>query len=109
MTKRKITKNSKRRKLRIDSIRLDFQAPDHLMEEQIQEYVDAIKGGGVLEPVVVRFDGKNYFLQDGFHRLEALRRCFQITIYAEVSPGSLAEMEAEFRRMLEEVKRSLRP
>ena len=46
---------------------------------------------------LVRFDGTEYFLQDGFHRVEAARREGMEELEAEIKPGTLAEMESEFR------------
>lgn len=45
----------------------------------------------------VRFDGQNHFLQDGFHRLEAALRLGIKLIDAEISSGTLQEMQAEWR------------
>ena len=47
-------------------------------------------------------------LKNGFHRVEAARRLGRRRISAEVIPGTLEEMEAEFRQMMEAVKRDLR-
>ena len=43
----------------------------------------------------MRFDGKSYWLEDGFHRLEAVRKIGLKTIAAKVIPGTLAEMEGK--------------
>jgi hypothetical protein len=54
-----------------------------------------LKRGDKLPPVRVRFDGKSYWLEDGFHRLEAVRKIGLKTIAAKVIPGTLAEMEGK--------------
>jgi hypothetical protein len=46
-------------------------------------------------------------LKDGFHRLEAARRLKHRKILAEVTNGTLEEMEAEWRQELEALKRNL--
>jgi ParB-like nuclease domain len=94
--------------LRIADIHLDFQPPENLIEETVQEYVCKLLCGEAIEPVVVRFDGSRHLLFDGFHRLEAARRVGRQTIEADVSPGTLADMEAEYREAMEQVKELLR-
>jgi hypothetical protein len=58
-------------------------------------------------PVVVCYDGKDYLLKDGFHRVEAAVILGRKTILAEIIPGTRAEMHAEWRRYLAELKASL--
>ena len=95
-------------KLAIATIRMDFQPLENLIEETVMEYVSQIEAGQSVPPVLVRFDGNDYFLQDGFHRVEAARRTGLKTVDAEVLPGTLAEMEAEFQECLERLKADLR-
>jgi len=94
--------------LPIANIHLDFQPEENLIEETVVEYVCRLLSGEVIEPVVVRYDGTRYLLFDGFHRLEAAKRVGAQTIEAEVSPGTLADMQAEFQECLKEVKKFLR-
>jgi ParB-like chromosome segregation protein Spo0J len=96
-----------RKTLQIDQICLDFQGPDNLMEPTIQEYVDRMIRGRKIKPILVCYDGKRYLLKDGFHRLEAARRLKRRKISAEVTKGTLEEMEADWRQYLEKLKRSL--
>jgi hypothetical protein len=70
-----------------------------LIEEVVQTYLARIAEEEALDPVTVRFDGESYFLQDGSHRVEAARRSGFSEIDAEVLPGTLQEMEAEFHEM----------
>jgi len=65
------------------------------------------RNGEAVDPIVVRFDGQSYFVQDGFHRVEAARQCGLSQIEAEVSPGSLEDMETEFQQMLHQLKANL--
>lgn len=101
------TKSKIEKQLPLGLLRLDFQPPENLIEETVREYVDALKAGRQLSPVRVRFDGENYFLQDGFHRLEAVRRLGLKIIDAEISPGGLPQMQTEWDDYLVELKRSL--
>jgi hypothetical protein len=95
------------RQLRVSDIRLDFQPSENLVEETVQTYFNRLKWGKPLPPLTVRFDGQNHFLQDGFHRLEAARRLGIKMIDAEISRGTLQEMEAEWRHYLKQLKTSL--
>jgi ParB-like chromosome segregation protein Spo0J len=47
------------------------------------------------------------FLEDGFHRVEAAKRAGVGEIEAEVLPGTLADMEADFQEYLKALKKSL--
>lgn len=93
--------------LRVGTIRLDFQRPECLIEETVLHYMDQFRRGKTIQPLRVRFDGTDYFLVDGFHRLEAARRLALTSIKAEVSPGKFAEMEAEYSRYLKKLKKAL--
>ena len=95
-------------RLPISAIRFDFQPPENLLEDTVQEYLAVLQAGGTIAPVCIRFDGTNYFLEDGFHRVEAARRFGLNEIDAEVLPGTLEQMEAEFREYLQKLKASLR-
>ena len=90
--------------LPIGKLRLDFQPPEYLYEGKVAGMVEAMQQGEFLPAVVVRFDGNDYFLQEGFHRVEAANRCGHCAIHAEVSPGTLAKMEAEFREVMHQMK-----
>lgn len=95
-------------RLKLAAIRLDFQPPENLIEETVGQYVESIRRREILAPVVVRFNGESYFLQDGFHRIEALRRENCQEVEAEVISGTLSDMEAEFRLALERLKQDWR-
>jgi ParB-like chromosome segregation protein Spo0J len=96
-----------RKMLAIDQLCLVFQPPENLSEERIEEYVELMSRGERIEPVTVCFDGTRYLLKDGFHRVEAARLLKRRKISAEVTLGTLEEMEAEWRRELEVIKRKL--
>ena len=65
-----------------------MQIRARLCEETVQEYVDAMAAGAKFPPVIVFHDGTNYWLADGFHRLEAWKRNGVETVKAEVKEGS---------------------
>jgi len=93
--------------LPLASIRLDFQPRDNLIEETVQKYMALLRQGEKLPPLEVRFDGKHYFLADGFHRLEAARRMGLKTIAVEIRRGTLAEMETEYKEYLVRLRADL--
>lgn len=95
-------------RIKIELLRLDFQGEECLIEETVQERMQQIANGQSLEPIIVRFDGEFYFVQDGFHRVEAARRCAVPELDAEISPGTLQDMEAEFREMVSKIRDDLR-
>ena len=53
----------------------------------VREYADDMAAGTVFPPVVVYHDGTNYWLGDGFHRVEAARKLERETIDADVRDG----------------------
>lgn len=60
----------------ISVIRTDggTQARAGLDEATVIEYMDAMRDGAEFPPVVLFYDGTDYWLGDGFHRVEARRR-----------------------------------
>jgi len=109
MKNRKRSGSKTFRTLRIEQIRLDFQPTENLFEERVFQLMLELKDGIQFKPIIVRFDGTHYFCQDGFHRIEATKRLGRKKIKVEVSPGTLADMEHEFRQFLEAVKKKLQP
>ncbi len=105
MTKR--TKQTGVATLALDIIKLDFQGPECLIEDTVQRYVDCLSRGKRIQPVKVRFDGHAYWLEDGFHRLEAVRREGFKKIDAEISPGTYADMEDEYQECVKKLKKAL--
>ena len=53
----------------------------------VREYADEMATGTAFPPVVVYHDGTDYWLGDGFHRVEAARKIERETIEAEVIEG----------------------
>ncbi len=55
--------------------------------DTVREYADEMASGTVFPPVVVYHDGTDYWLGDGFHRVEAARKLGRETIDADVRDG----------------------
>ncbi len=53
----------------------------------VREYADEMAAGAIFPAVVVYYDGTEYWLGDGFHRVEAARKLERETIEAEVLDG----------------------
>lgn len=54
----------------------------------VDEYVHAMQDGATFPPIVVFWDGSDYWLADGFHRVEAATRAGLETLPAEVKHGT---------------------
>jgi|SRR5581483_5841687 len=91
----------------VTRLRLDFQPAENLDEETICRYEEKLRHNRQLDPVIVRFDGTNYWLQDGFHRVEAAKRLGRKRLRAEIIPGSLADMETEWQQHMAQLKKEL--
>jgi len=65
-------------KLVLEKIRLDggTQPRAELRLDTISDYAEAMKGGAQFPPVVAFYDGTDYWLADGFHRLRAWKQTF---------------------------------
>ena len=59
--------------------------------DTVEEYQEAISLGAKFPPIKVRFDGKLYYLWDGFHTVQAYSNLNKTEIEAEVTPGSLRD------------------
>jgi hypothetical protein len=56
--------------------------------ETVNEYATEMLDGAAFPPVVVFYDGSDFWLADGFHRVEAKRKIGHETIIAEIREGS---------------------
>ena len=65
-----------------------MQVRAQMSEEVTQEYADAMSSGAKFPSVIVFFDGENYWLADGFHRMEACKRAGFNKVKAEVYQGN---------------------
>lgn len=79
--------------LNIEKLVLDAgtQSRAKLDEAHIERLKDAREAGATLPPIRVMFDGTNYYLFDGFHRVEAHKRIGLLGIAAYVEQGSLRD------------------
>lgn len=53
----------------------------------VADYATAMEAGAGFPPIIVFFDGAQYWPGDGFHRIEAARRIDRETISADVREG----------------------
>ena len=54
----------------------------------VSDYADLVRAGVDFPAIVVFFDGKNYWLADGFHRYEAYSRAGAYEIAADIRQGT---------------------
>lgn len=76
--------------LHLDAIRIDggTQCRAELDDGAVADYAAAIRSGADFPSVVVFFDGKHYWLADGFHRYHAHKHAGAIEINADVRNGT---------------------
>lgn len=81
--------------LSIADIRLDggTQPRAVLDFEAIEDYAEGMSAGVKFPPVVVFYDGDNYWLADGFHRVKAAYAAGFDTVQAEIQQGTLEEAQ----------------
>ena len=77
-------------KILLTKIRLDggTQPRKELDETLVQHYTEEILEGQEFPPVDLHFDGKHYWLSDGFHRWHAHKRAAHKDISANVTQGT---------------------
>jgi len=77
----------------ISSIRRDggTQPRDHVSLEVAKDYAEGIADGAKFPPVTVFYDGTEYWLADGFHRVEAHDLLGLTEIDADVQQGTRRE------------------
>ena len=104
--------------LRLSEIKRQYEAqPRPLNNRYVAEYAADMKAGNDdFPPVTVFFDGKAYWLADGFHRVAAAKLARRKTIQADVRKGGLrdailhscgANATHGYRRTNEEKKRAV--
>lgn len=81
------------KELKLSQIRTDggTQSREKLDKEAVDEYAEKLQDGEEFPEVQVIQDGDNYWLWDGFHRLEAHRKAGLGVIRAKVEPGTLRD------------------
>jgi len=77
-------------RLELDKIRLDgdTQPRESIIEELVKHYTELVLDGVEMTPVTVFFDGKHYWLGDGFHRYHAHKSAGFNDIEVEVINGT---------------------
>ncbi len=77
-------------KIEIARIRRDggTQSRQSLNGPTVYEYAEEMKGGAVFPPVILYYDGTEYVLADGFHRVAAAELAGLTVIAADVRQGS---------------------
>lgn len=76
--------------IEIAKIRTDggTQSRAEISQETVSEYAEAMRDPEtVFPPAIVYYDGREYWLADGFHRVEAWREVGRVEIPAEVRQG----------------------
>lgn len=81
--------------LDINSIRKDggTQPRQKLNSGVVREYSEAMKAGAQFPPVDVFYDGSDYWLADGFHRVRAAFAAERQQLEATVHQGTLADAQ----------------
>ena len=76
--------------IELDKIRIDggTQPRQRVYDETVTEYAEALLDGAKFPAIEVFFDGKHYWLADGFHRYHAHRRTKHKTIESNVHNGT---------------------
>lgn len=74
-------------------IRIDggTQSRAQLDPQAVADYSESVAGGAVFPPVVVFFDGSEYWLADGFHRMAAFTQAGSDQIDVEIRQGTRRE------------------
>lgn len=65
----------------------NLQTRAALNEDTVADYAEAMERGDKFPAVTVFTDGAEYYLADGFHRVEALRRIGKKAVVAELKEG----------------------
>lgn len=78
--------------LAIDKIKIEgTQSRVQINESTVSEYAEAIQNGAQFPPVTVFFDGTDFWLADGFHRLLAHKRAGKPEILETREVGGLRD------------------
>jgi uncharacterized ParB-like nuclease family protein len=68
-----------------------LQSRIEIDEATVSDYADNIKTGDEFPPVLVYFDGINYYLTDGYHRYHAHKRAEKVSILCSVVNGTFRD------------------
>lgn len=77
----------------LSSIRIDgdTQPREAVDQAAVDEYAEALEGDGQLPPGEATFDGKHYWLWDGFHRFLAHQKAGRPDMLVNVGQGTLED------------------
>ncbi len=80
-----------RQSIALDRIRLDggTQTRESINTDAVAEYTEAMQAGAVFPPIILFFDGSDYWNADGFHRYHAAVQAGFTVIDAEVRSGTI--------------------
>src|SRR5438445_3699707 len=78
--------------IRIDG---DTQPRAALNYDTINDYAQNMIDGDIFPPIIVHYDGENYWLTDGFHRYHAARLAGKDTVDAEIRQGDRRQAKWE--------------
>ena len=77
------------KELALADLRIDGNTQQREIDDTVVLRYKALLGDGVkLPPVEVIYDGKDYFLWEGFHRIHATRKLGKTSITANVEEGT---------------------
>jgi ParB-like chromosome segregation protein Spo0J len=76
--------------VKLDDIRIDgeTQFRDQINQDVVKQYTENMRDGDVFPAIKATFDGKNYWLYDGFHRYFAAHDLGFKDIEVEYKPGT---------------------
>lgn len=79
--------------LNLLNIRIDggTQARLKLDQDIVKDYAEHMREGSVFPPLVVYYDGSEYWLVDGFHRFFAMRSNAVVSTECDIRTGTLRE------------------
>lgn len=82
-------------KISIQEMSLMAIRVDHALQSRVEtrtdvvkDYADALLAGALFPAIIVFFDGKIYWVADGFHRVAAYKHANRVSIPAEVKEGT---------------------
>lgn len=80
-------------KLKLDVIRIDggTQPRAETDQQAVNAYAEDMQGGAAFPPVVVFYDGTDYWLADGFHRYKAAEQIDRAKLDCDVRQGSVRD------------------
>jgi hypothetical protein len=85
--------NERTGQMKLNQLTIDggTQSRVKIIQEAIDEYAEALKGGARFPPVLVYYDGIKYYLTDGFHRFFAHQKAGIRDIEVQIVNGTLRD------------------